>query len=504
MTNENISPANIGGMGPISLPSGDTVGSGDVPAGRGDAKKKKKKKNKMLFSTFNEFVNEEYEATGKYNTVKKVIKELGRRPSEKDVAEFIMKNYKDVTGKELRNSDPDSEDKIADIVGFYKFDIDEWEEAMYYAQNESVSEGTFQGNQIAIYNGEDGETYIEKKGKGYYGYNNEFDFTAKNKKELEQMLSGWGYYKIAGSIDEAKDDRSHIILRVASRNVNNMAFKLQDMHVNHRVEDPKKGIIKVYTDPTSGWHGNEKAQYKLTHDVWVDKFVVKESVDEANTKDAREDLGYVAFLEEMAEINPKDLQNAYDAAIEVLQDKNMSEKQAIGFLNSPHGKYMGEYLVPGMDYSHEAFLDKLDEYYNERMLKKYAKEYVSLAESMDEGFFSRLKGKETTKEEREIDNMVDKIQKTDVGGLFDDAMKNLDTLDKVMAALDEADPDDVDDAFKKYRKKTAKYKNFMKVLKGTNRDLEKQFGKEALDDFGLKSKNMMDQFTKAANDIAKK
>ena len=288
MTNENISPANIGGMGPISLPSGDTVGSGDVPAGRGDAKKKKKKKDKMLFSTFNEFVSERYR------------------------------------------------------------------------------------------------------------------------------------------------------------------------------------------------------------------------VDEAKIRDARKDLGYVAFLEEMAELNSKDLQKAYDAAIEVLEDKGMSEKQAIGFLNSPHGKYMGEYLVPGMDYSHEAFLDKLDEYYNERMLKKYAKDYANLGESLEEGFFSRLRGKETSKEEREIDNMVDKIQKTDVGGLFDDAMKNLDTLDKVMAALDEADPDDVDDAFKKYRKKTAKYKNFMKVLKGTHRDLEKQYGKEALDDFGLKSKKMMDQFTKAANDIAGK
>ena len=223
MTNENISPANIGGMGPVSLPSGDTVGSGDVPAGRGDAKKNKKKK-KMLFSTFNEFVNERYRA----------------------------------------------------------------------------DEGTFQGNEIAIYNCEDGETYIEKRGKGYYGYNNEFDFTAKNKKELEQKLNGWGYYKIAGSLDEAK------------------------------------------------------------------------------IRDAREDLGYVAFLEEMADLNSKDLQAAYDAAIEVLEDKGMSEKQAIGFLNSPHGKYMGEYLVPGMDYSHEAFLDKLDEYYNERMLKKYAKDYANL------------------------------------------------------------------------------------------------------------------------------
>lgn len=102
-------------------------------------------------------------------------------------------------------------------------------------------------------------------------------------------------------------------------------------------------------------------------------------INEAKIKDARKDLGYVAFLEEMAEINSRDIQNAYDAAIEVLQDKDMSEKEAIGFLNSPHGKYMAEYLIPGQDYSHEAFLDKLDEYYNERMLKQYAKDFKNLA-----------------------------------------------------------------------------------------------------------------------------
>ena len=65
-----------------------------------------------------------------------------------------------------------------------------------------VHEGTFQGNEIAIYGGEDGETYIEKRGTGYYGYNNSFDFTAKDKAELKQMLSMWGYYPIAGSINE--------------------------------------------------------------------------------------------------------------------------------------------------------------------------------------------------------------------------------------------------------------------------------------------------------------
>ena len=252
---EGISPSSIGGMGGMAFPSntnGAADGSGDVPAGPGDAeeeyKKKKKKRDaeikkqkneSMVHTSFANFVNEEYEAAGKYNTVKKVIKELGRRPSEKDVAEFIMKNYKDVTGKELKNSDPDSEDKIADIVAFYKFDIDDWEEAMHYAQNESV--------------------------------------------------------------------------------------------------------------------------------------------DEARAKDAREDLGYVAFLEEMSDLNAKDRQRAYQSAVNVLMDKGMSEKEAVGFLNSPHGKYMAEYVIPGMDFGREAFLDKLEEYYNERMLKKYAKDYKGLA-----------------------------------------------------------------------------------------------------------------------------
>lgn len=75
-----------------------------------------------------------------------------------------------------------------------------------------VNEGTFQGNEVAIYGGEDGETYIEKRGTGYYGYNNSFDFTAEDKADLKQMLSGWGYYPIAGSIDENLNE-VHKLLR---------------------------------------------------------------------------------------------------------------------------------------------------------------------------------------------------------------------------------------------------------------------------------------------------
>jgi|SaaInl5LU_22_DNA_1037371.scaffolds.fasta_scaffold04955_11 hypothetical protein len=55
--NENITPAVIGGMGPVVLPMDGGVGSGDVPAGRGDAeeeyKKKKRMKHLKSFEAFN-------------------------------------------------------------------------------------------------------------------------------------------------------------------------------------------------------------------------------------------------------------------------------------------------------------------------------------------------------------------------------------------------------------------------------------------------------------------
>ena len=43
---ENIAPSNMGGMGNISFPNGDHVGSGDVPAGKGDAEEEYEKKKK--------------------------------------------------------------------------------------------------------------------------------------------------------------------------------------------------------------------------------------------------------------------------------------------------------------------------------------------------------------------------------------------------------------------------------------------------------------------------
>ena len=55
-------PANLTGMGPVVLPNNGALGSGDIPAGSGDAEEeyKKKKRKRKLHLTFEGFVNESY------------------------------------------------------------------------------------------------------------------------------------------------------------------------------------------------------------------------------------------------------------------------------------------------------------------------------------------------------------------------------------------------------------------------------------------------------------
>jgi hypothetical protein len=402
---ENLSPGNIGGMGPVGFPSnfnGAADGSGDVPAGRGDAeeeyKKKKKKreeelkKNKnesMIFTDFNQFLNEEYQANGKYNTVKKVIKELGRRPSEKDVAKFIMKNYKDVTGKELKNSDPEAEDKIADIVAFYKFDIGDWEEAMYYAQNESIDESKIEdlhfetdpdrleGMKIEFGSSFGGVTDHEKIEDAEYQLKK---FRKKIKygdgKNTEAFIPG-SYDASTSKLGDGPHAKKKKKTRWTEKKYNEW---IESVAANGGAEHAFDMAQNAKNEPgLVDW-----VKKNLTYDetplerIQYDIEALAESLQEAKASDAREDLGYVSFLKEMSDLNAKDRQRAYQSAVNVLVDKGMTEKQAVGFLNSPHGKYMAEYVTPANDFSHDAFLDKLDEYYNERMLKKLAKDFEKL------------------------------------------------------------------------------------------------------------------------------
>ena len=61
-------------------------------------------------------------------------------------------------------------------------------------------EATADQGEIALYDGPEGEMQIVKRGRGYYGWNNKFDFEAKNKKELVDKLKRWKYKLSVGKI----------------------------------------------------------------------------------------------------------------------------------------------------------------------------------------------------------------------------------------------------------------------------------------------------------------
>ena len=108
---------------------------------------------------------------------------------------------------------------------------------------------------------EDDLSVLTETNLGHYGM-----FEGK-KVPLDFPMLDEGTYEEGG-----EDDRKYALLKVRPENYNLMIDKLQDMNINHTRHSGTEGVIKVYTDRIP-----DKVLYRLTHDVWVDKFVLKEA-----------------------------------------------------------------------------------------------------------------------------------------------------------------------------------------------------------------------------------
>lgn len=87
---ENITPASINGMGTPAFPTQSEPGSGDVPAGSGDAEEEYKKRMKKIKKTMNfeSFIN------SKIQTTKKVNEEFIELPSLSEPADDLIDAFK--------------------------------------------------------------------------------------------------------------------------------------------------------------------------------------------------------------------------------------------------------------------------------------------------------------------------------------------------------------------------------------------------------------------------
>ena len=214
--------------------------------------------NIKMMKKFEQFVKEKHEDVGKYNTVKKVIDKLGRRPSEQDLATFINNNYYDVTEVERGDDDPSANDKIADLVAFYKFDIDDWEIAWADAQNESVV------NEAKKYKFKDLAkawefVYGEDMEDEYEGFYQEVTGKYKNKVTKKDVADIW--QKLYGEDIEAEYDGFFSSIKEAvteAKNTIGLAFKEEQDYLDFKefvAEQPRGAIRKNigFDSKTKSW-----------------------------------------------------------------------------------------------------------------------------------------------------------------------------------------------------------------------------------------------------------
>jgi len=94
----------------------------------------------MKAKKFNDFLNEANNMRTLKGFLKELRKEYGPTPSEQSLADFIYNNYEEVTGEKMGESDPASNDHIADIIAHFKMDGEDFAIAWEDRTNESVVE----------------------------------------------------------------------------------------------------------------------------------------------------------------------------------------------------------------------------------------------------------------------------------------------------------------------------------------------------------------------------
>ena len=168
-----------------------------------------------MFESFNDFLNNEardfndpllikmraaqMKAQKKKGASNSAKKELSPAKAKK------LAKLEDERAQIMRDMEQEAEMEGGETADRYGDMLNKIDKQIAKLTESEVTEGTLDQGEIAIYIGKEGTTHIFKRGKGYYGFNDEFDFEAKDKKELEKMLKKWRYELLAGDIDEAFD-----------------------------------------------------------------------------------------------------------------------------------------------------------------------------------------------------------------------------------------------------------------------------------------------------------
>jgi hypothetical protein len=159
---ENLAPGSLNGMGPVMLPTSSTNGSGDVPAGQGDAKQEYKKKRKKMkhLKNFESFVNESAKLADDVSNALNVFNNLAvvlydnKDKRHKIIGKSIEAIDRSISKREISNLKESVNEEYIELAGFstysddlidefkewYKATADNWEDFKNDMAEDSVDE----------------------------------------------------------------------------------------------------------------------------------------------------------------------------------------------------------------------------------------------------------------------------------------------------------------------------------------------------------------------------
>jgi len=270
---DNLQPGDVGGMGPIKFPTATETGSGDVPAGQGDAEEEYEKKRRKMkhLKNFESFVNEAYDGNMsdfKYEFPMK-FEEVTGNPEK-----AIKRITKSGKGYEVRTSTYMSEDEMKAVGAAMNLDL------ISYNKGSNVA--------ITVYESKvnEGITFQELVDKYK---DNPYGIGANSIEYVES--ENWGDSLVLRFEDnygrkeaEAELKKMGIKAKMMSKSTADKAFKYRyELTVNESKVNEEYIELPSLDVPSTDLIEAFKQWYKDTADNWEDfkNDMAEDSVDEA-------------------------------------------------------------------------------------------------------------------------------------------------------------------------------------------------------------------------------
>jgi hypothetical protein len=191
--------------------------------------------------------------------LKELRKEYGPTPTTQSLADFIYNNYEEITGEKMGESDPASNDHIADIISYFKMDGEDFAIAWEDRTNESVVEE----GKVKVFLDKIVNRMVEKGLGVHYDHRMRQEIKDKIEAAVKETMEKYDYI-VEGSLNE---DIFRTYNEIVGYEFNKFKEAYLELHKDNEViydkkDDVSYGLRKSEKEPHwKYFHGD----FKLYH-----------------------------------------------------------------------------------------------------------------------------------------------------------------------------------------------------------------------------------------------